>query len=262
MKRLLTASILIPFFLWVVLASPQYLFIAVVVVLACICFYEYAQIATAHLEALDGLRPGPAAYAGGIAFLIVPEDEWLLAVMAVLFLMLLALRASNLAACLPAAAFFALGLIYIFGSWKSAIGLHALSPWWMLFATAINWAGDTFALYGGKAFGRHKLAPLVSPAKTWEGAASSLIATCVLGFLYIRYFLPQVPISQALILCVVGNIAGQLGDLAESAFKRGAGVKDSGTLLPGHGGWLDRVDSTLFSMPVIYWLLRQPWFLQ
>jgi phosphatidate cytidylyltransferase len=262
MKRLITGSLLVPFFLWVVLASPQYVFLAVVVALACICYYEYAEIAAGHMAEMDGLRPGPAAYAGGVAFLLVPQGEWLVAVLAVLLLMLLALRARNLSACLPAAAFFALGLVYIFGSWKSAIGLRAISPWWMLYATAINWVGDTFALYGGKAFGRHKLAPRVSPAKTWEGALASLAGTTVLGFVYLHYFIPQVSPAQAIVLSMIGNMAGQLGDLAESAFKRGAGVKDSGTLLPGHGGWLDRVDSTLFSMPAVYWLIQQTWFLR
>ena len=119
----------------------------------------------------------------------------------------------------------------------------------------LNWVGDTAAYYAGKGFGRHKLAPRLSPAKSWEGAAASLLASVAFGALYLGWLLPVVPMGQRLAISAAGNIAGQIGDLSESAMKRGAGLKDSGTLLPGHGGWLDRVDSTLFAMPVIYLLI-------
>jgi phosphatidate cytidylyltransferase len=125
-------------------------------------------------------------------------------------------------------------------------------PW---FALALSWVGDIAAYYVGKNFGRHKLAPRVSPGKSWEGAVASLAGSMVFGFFYLNYLIPQVAPWQSLLLAGVGNVAGQLGDLAESALKRGAGVKDSGTMLPGHGGWLDRVDSTLFAVPVVYWLV-------
>ena len=132
----------------------------------------------------------------------------------------------------------------------------------MLFALAINWLGDTFAFYAGSAFGKHKMAPRVSPAKSWEGAAASLVSGIVFGSAFIQYKFPAVGLGRAIVLCAAANIAGQMGDLAESAFKRGAGVKDSGNLLPGHGGWLDRVDSSLFAVPVVYWLLSQQWFIR
>jgi phosphatidate cytidylyltransferase len=93
---------------------------------------------------------------------------------------------------------------------------------------------------------------VVSPKKTWEGAIASVAASVLFGVLYMREFLPQVPLVHVLILSAVTNIAGQIGDLSESALKRGAGIKDSGTSLPGHGGWLDRVDSSLFAIPVVY----------
>lgn len=107
--------------------------------------------------------------------------------------------------------------------------------------------------------GRHKLAPILSPGKTWEGAASSLAGSLLFGWLFLGYFAPHRGVTEALVLSALVNVAGQIGDLAESAIKRGAGRKDSGTLLPGHGGWLDRMDSSLFAMPVtLLWLLRFP----
>jgi phosphatidate cytidylyltransferase len=119
----------------------------------------------------------------------------------------------------------------------------------------VSWAGDTAAMYIGRAFGRHKLAPRVSPQKTWEGSVGSLAGALLAVGVYAHYLLPAEPLKIVLVVAVAGNIAGQMGDLCESAFKRGAGVKDSGTTLPGHGGWLDRIDATLFSVPAVYALL-------
>jgi phosphatidate cytidylyltransferase len=106
----------------------------------------------------------------------------------------------------------------------------------------------------GKNFGRHKLAPSVSPGKSWEGAAASAVTGVAFGMIYLPLTIhASLPLAGALALAA--NVAGQIGDLAESAIKRGAGVKDSGALLPGHGGFLDRVDSTMFALPVLYALL-------
>ena len=118
----------------------------------------------------------------------------------------------------------------------------------------MNWIGDSGAYYFGRNFGRHKLAPIVSPGKSWEGAAASLVVSVLFGVFVLPRFV-GIGLWQAAAVSVAANIAGQIGDLAESAIKRGAGVKDSGTLLPGHGGMLDRVDSSLFSLPVLYAVL-------
>jgi phosphatidate cytidylyltransferase len=95
----------------------------------------------------------------------------------------------------------------------------------------------------------------VSPAKSWEGSIASTMASVIYGAFYFRWLLPAAPLAEALGLTVIANVAGQLGDLCESAIKRGAGVKDSGNLLPGHGGWLDRLDSSLFALPVVYFVV-------
>jgi phosphatidate cytidylyltransferase len=132
--------------------------------------------------------------------------------------------------------------------------LHAMNPYWLVFGLAVNWIGDTGAYYFGRNFGKHKLAPIVSPGKSWEGAAASVVAAMLFGIFFLARFV-HVDLLPAGAIAIAANIAGQVGDLAESAIKRGAGVKDSGTLLPGHGGMLDRVDSSLFSLPVLYALL-------
>jgi phosphatidate cytidylyltransferase len=121
----------------------------------------------------------------------------------------------------------------------------------LFFALAMNWIGDSAAYYVGRKLGRHRLAPIVSPKKSWEGAIASVLASLLFGLLYLPHLLPELRIWQIVLMAVLGNIAGQIGDLSESAMKRGAGLKDSGTLLPGHGGMLDRVDSSLFSLPVV-----------
>jgi phosphatidate cytidylyltransferase len=144
------------------------------------------------------------------------------------------------------------GLVYIGGAWVCAYFLRLTNPHWLLFAFLLCWAGDTAALYVGKNFGRHKMAPKISPGKTWEGAAGSVVGGVLAGVLYAHYLIPSASLGMVLAAAAAGNIAGQVGDLVESAYKRWGGVKDSGSSLPGHGGWLDRIDSSLWSVPVVY----------
>jgi len=147
-----------------------------------------------------------------------------------------------------------LGVVYIFAPFTCAILLRRISPHWLMLAVLLCWVGDTAALYIGKNFGRRKLSK-VSPNKTWEGAAASVIGALIAAAIYAHYLIPQSPLPIVLLIAAVGNIAGQFGDLAESALKRRAGVKDSGASLPGHGGWLDRIDAILFAIPVVYVLV-------
>jgi phosphatidate cytidylyltransferase len=147
------------------------------------------------------------------------------------------------------------GILYIFGPLALAIFLKRIDPNWLMFALLLSWAGDTVAMYVGKSIGRHKLAPVISPNKTWEGAYGSIAGAMLAGGIYAHYLIPSAPLTIALLFAAIGNIAGQLGDLFESMLKRRANIKDSGTSLPGHGGWLDRIDSMLFTIPVIFLLL-------
>jgi phosphatidate cytidylyltransferase len=120
---------------------------------------------------------------------------------------------------------------------------------------AVVWVGDSAAYFGGRALGRHKLAPEISPNKTVEGSVAGLMGSVAAGIAMGTWLLGLSAAFMAGISLVAG-IAGQIGDLAESALKRSAGVKDSSTLLPGHGGMLDRLDSLMFAAPVFYWFFR------
>jgi phosphatidate cytidylyltransferase len=248
MKRLLTAFLLIPLVLYTVYLGPIWLLFGVTALVALICYSEYAGMAAGYGIA----KPGPVGYAAGLLVLAMrPTDATLVFTLLALVALLLALR-GELAKTLPAAAFLLFGIVYIFGSWKFAILLRAESPHWLAYGLILNWVGDACAYYVGMKLGRHAMAPRISPKKTWEGAVASLAGSVLFGVLYLPRTLPAVSLVEAALLSVVINIAGQAGDLAESALKRGAGVKDSSSLLPGHGGLLDRVDSSLFALPVLY----------
>jgi len=122
----------------------------------------------------------------------------------------------------------------------------------------IVWSGDIGAYYGGRSLGRRRLAPGISPNKTVEGAAVGTVASLIVGVFLARLLMSEADVGHFLafgLIALITAIAGQLGDLAESAIKRSAGVKDSSSLLPGHGGMLDRIDSLLFAGPVFYFLL-------
>jgi phosphatidate cytidylyltransferase len=249
MKRILTAVVLIPVFVWVILFAPFEAFRIALVIVGALAYVEFAKIA--------GLRDAVPVWPGIAAGIIVmyAREPGTILVLTALLGMGLALREQDLKDSLSSAAAFTLGVVYIFGAWRYAAELWLMNPHWLMFAMLLSWAGDAVALYVGKAFGKNKMAPRVSPAKTWEGAIGSMIGSLAGGVVYAYFLIPSAPIIQVLALAAVGNIAGQLGDLCESALKRGAGVKDSGTLLPGHGGWLDRIDSSLFAVPAVYALL-------
>lgn len=253
MKRILTALVLVPTVMYLVLGAPQWLFLAAVAIVASLCFYEYLGIAGAYY-----LKP-PAwlGFAAGLLVLLFPKTDVTLLSVVTLLILAAALREDDFRKSLLASGVLLLGVLYIFGTWRCGILLRAVHPGWMFFALALNWVGDTMALYTGRAFGKHKLAPLASPKKTWEGAFGSLAGSVLFGVLFLPRWL-DVPVGNAILLAALAGIAGQVGDLAESVLKRGAGVKDSGSLLPGHGGWLDRVDSSLFSMPVVCLYLNLP----
>ena len=126
----------------------------------------------------------------------------------------------------------------------------------VLFTLCLIWAGDILAYFVGKGLGRVPMAPALSPKKTWEGALGNLLASLLVGVFFAKWL--QIEATQMLVIAGLANIAGQMGDLIESAWKRGAAVKDSSNLLPGHGGVLDRIDSLILASPVV-WAAYQ-WF--
>jgi len=134
---------------------------------------------------------------------------------------------------------------------RQILSAHLLSFFFLVIMGA-----DTGAYYVGKAFGKHKLAPAISPGKTWEGVVGGVVAALAMATLAHFWFFRELPLKWALPLATVMTVVGTLGDLTESALKRGAGAKDAAKLLPGHGGVLDRLDSLLFNAPLIYYFGR------
>jgi phosphatidate cytidylyltransferase len=248
MRRVLTAALLVPIIVCVVLWANFWLFLAVLATVAVLCYREFNDVCAAYGFG----APGPLGYGAGLLLLVWEGDAWLIVVLVALLAFSLAVQTENLAGMLPRSALLIAGVLYVFGTWKCALPLREHGPHWLMYSLLLNWTGDIAAYYVGRQFGRHKLAPRVSPNKSWEGAVASVAAAVIIGGAYLWRFLPEVPLSNVIILTAVANAAGQVGDLVESAIKRGAGVKDSGTILPGHGGFLDRVDSTLFTLPVVY----------
>lgn len=159
---------------------------------------------------------------------------------------------------LPAVGISCSGLLLVGFPLTFAVRLHGVQrsgPRLLLFVLVIVWVGDTTAYFVGRAIGKHALTPHLSPHKTWEGTLASLGGSLLAGALFARWL--EVPMPHLLAMAGAGNVAGQIGDLLESAYKRSAGVKDSGVLLPGHGGMLDRVDALILALPVVwyYWAL-------
>ena len=257
MKRVLTAVLLVPFAAYSVLYADWRVFLAIIAIISSLCFYEYAKITRAF---------APLGYVAGILLLLAPPREAsLIAILTGLAAMAMSLGAADLRDGVARAGSLAMGVLYIFGAWKTAVLLHDMNQpaaagltagrHWLMFGLMVNWIGDTGAYYVGRRWGKRKLAPIVSPGKTWEGAAASAVTGTLLGAVYLPWAVPGISLVIACVIALVTNAAGQIGDLAESALKRSAGVKDSGAMLPGHGGILDRLDSTLFAVPVLYVLV-------
>lgn len=147
------------------------------------------------------------------------------------------------------------GLLYLALPMAHMCWLHGMADgWrWVMLVFLVVWTGDTAAYFGGRLLGKHKLYPAISPNKTIEGAIAGLLGSVAMCFAVRAGFHPLLSVADCLILGLGGGGLGQLGDLVESLFKRSVGVKDSGSLFPGHGGILDRVDALLFATPLVYW---------
>ena len=152
----------------------------------------------------------------------------------------------------------AMGLTYISLGFSSLVLLRDLEkgPSWVIVFLFILWVGDTSAFYGGSNFGRRKMAPLLSPKKTWEGAAFGLLGSVTAAVITSAIFIGDLPLGKMAVVGAVVGASGQLGDLLESLWKRAKGIKDSGKIIPGHGGILDRIDSLLLGVPVGYLIVK------
>jgi phosphatidate cytidylyltransferase len=269
MKRVLTAVVLIPLVLVLVFLGPrwQWLFTLATALVATLAASEYLGLAKQN-----GADPPRIAVVVAIATLFGATFQWPDQTAPILGILCLALLVyctftSPVSRMIPDASNAIFCLFYI---GFTLISLPALreqtnGPSLLIFLLFVVWAGDTGALYIGRPWGRHKLAPSLSPGKSWEGSIASVVGSVLVaaGLLELSDVLASwnsVKLSFGddgwwywLGLAVIVNVAAQVGDLAESALKRSAGVKDSGTLLPGHGGVLDRIDALLLASPVLWY---------
>jgi phosphatidate cytidylyltransferase len=263
---------MIPIVLALVFLGPNWLFTLAVAGVALLAAWEYLSLAErgganppriALLVAILGLF---------VAIVCAENFEWLHQTEAVFGILSLGLLVyctffKPVEEMMAAAATAVFGLLYV-GSTLSAVPLlreQTNGPSLVTFLFCAVWAGDIVALYVGRSLGRHKLAPQLSPNKTWEGALGSVLGSLIatMGLLGLAHLLATkwnlVWLSYPedtwywLGLAILVNVAAQVGDLAESALKRSAGVKDSGTLIPGHGGVLDRIDALLLAAPVLWY---------
>lgn len=235
--------------------APPAALLATAAVVTVLALREFFVIAPA-----GGARPfEKLGYAGGLLWLLLPNLDrgYFLSLYMILLLATGVLGGLPLRAVLPAAGLTVSGVLYIAGPMLWGLLLHDISPHWLAFVLLVTALGDASAWAVGKTFGRHKLAPLVSPQKTWEGCLSSIVFGTGSGVAYAAVFLGgQTGHMEAAALALVANIFGQLGDLAESAIKRADKRKNSGQLIPGHGGVLDRIDGLLFAIPALFGYLR------
>ena len=268
MKRILTALALIVLVVALVLYGPLWLIAVFCALVAGLAAWEYR--ALAHEKSVYIPLWWLLASTVLIFFFTVKLPDFELPVLSLLTFILLTW--SGFRAPLPrvlldtALGLFALIYVVYPLTLLPLIKAHEDGTGLLLFLFVTVWAGDIFALYIGKNFGRRKLAPRLSPNKTWEGSIASVVGSvlCGMGLYYLGRYLAlhsttaiqiNIPAWQMAGLAIILNIAAQLGDLLESAIKRGAGVKDSGTLLPGHGGILDRIDALLLAAPVLWYVL-------
>lgn len=148
-----------------------------------------------------------------------------------------------------------IGFLFIAVTVSHLVLIREAGTGWVMFVLVLIWTNDTFAYYGGRLFGSHKLAPMISPGKTVEGAIAGIVSGITPAFFLNAGFSLGLGGLEVVFISIALGIAGIIGDLSESLVKRGAGVKDSGWIMPGHGGLLDRIDSLLFAVPAFYYYL-------
>ncbi len=281
MKRVLTAAVLIPLVLLAVFLAPNWLFTILVAAVALLATVEYLPLAAGYgyqpfsflTYLLQATFFGIVIWATG-----TPSPSGVQVLLTMVFFFMFApfvylcagMGRRDMRSVLPGTAVSYIALPYIGFSLACLVFLRLMIAGWflVLFTFLVIWVGDTAAYYVGRAFGKVKFAPSISPKKTWEGAIASGLGAILVGLVLV-YFAPQIsrgltnihllkapeffantPLWITALVALAINVAGQVGDLLESLIKRGAGVKDSGSMLPGHGGILDRIDALLFALPV------------
>jgi phosphatidate cytidylyltransferase len=264
MKRLLTAAVGVPVALAAIFKLPDGAFFLVTLLVLEAAAFELVQILRPRLPRsplwlLPLLLPAvAAALTWGLAPGTHFDGFWALGLAAAVSLgvgTVVLLAGTPIDEAPLAWGNIAFALLYFAVPTAAISRLHHDDPWLLFLLLAIVWLGDTAAYYVGTRFGRHRLAPVVSPKKSWEGAIAGLATSILSTAVWSLWRLDRLDLA----LVAIGGataISGQLGDLVESIWKRGAGVKDSGGLLPGHGGLLDRMDAMIFAAPTLLLLLH------
>lgn len=288
LKRIATAVVLIPVVLLLILRAPVPVVAVVAAAVALIAAQEFLKLTESY--GVQPLRLSTYIFVGLLFLLLAASSAieapqlsalkflfglaFASAISPFLFLTI-AMRRAHLSAAYPAAAASAFAFVYVALPMAMVAQLRQqfAGAFWLFYLLLVVWSGDIFAYFVGRSLGRHLMAPRISPKKTWEGALASLAASLVVGSLLAGHALQisslllrlglierrdgmfglEKPEAWPIILLTVAvNVAAQLGDLVESLIKRGAGAKDSGTILPGHGGILDRIDALLFAAPLLW----------
>jgi phosphatidate cytidylyltransferase len=258
-KRIIAAVIFIPLFLLLVLKGSYFLYSAFILILALLGLLEYFNLigdrVDQRLKAMGTLWG--VLLAGG---LYVGGSQVTIAMLTFGFLAVCLLRLSkvgDITTVFQDIGLTFLGPLYVgllIGHLSLLRAMVEGREWTLLFFSTI-WMSDIAAFYTGLSIGRHKLYPEISPKKTIEGAVGGILGSLIVVSSAKAWFLYQLSLTDVAVISVGIAVMGQLGDLCESMFKRSAGVKDSGTIIPGHGGILDRFDSVLFAAPFLYYYL-------
>ena len=255
MKRVASALVGLPLVVAAVFMAGTGLFRVIVLILFLLALWEYLRLC-----GVEGFLFAVTLTAGGLAVgMVSPATNPAFPGLALLLLIAASLwRMEDPRKRFRSLAESALGMAYLAYAFICLLLLHDLplgSSWTMIVIGTI-WSGDTAAYYGGRRFGGPRMAPLLSPKKTWSGAVSGLLGS-VTGAVALALILPGTfPLGKVAAIALFVGVSGQAGDLAESLWKRAKGVKDSGRLIPGHGGLLDRIDGLLMGLPVGYNLIR------
>lgn len=261
LRRVLSALLLIPAFLLLVYAGSPFVFHLLVGLVVILAAWEIARLCPAGSDTGLALLTVGGALAWQAALVLGAWSTGVPLVLAVVALLRPLAGRVGFKDGLIQGAWLVLGAAYT-GGLLGAAGLLRDLPAGRELITLLmltTWAGDIGAYYIGRWLGRRPLAPTVSPKKTLEGAGAGILASALIAGGVGRWLVPGLAWPAAAGLGVLLAVAGMLGDLAESAVKRAAGVKDSGTIIPGHGGVLDRLDSLLFAGPCLYLLVRLGW---
>ncbi len=265
MKRWLTALILLPPLIFTIGYLPNWCFVLLTIVVAIIALEEFFSLAKlSQGDNVEIHRLTGHIYSIFLIISFLPQFDKQSYVLGVLclstisFLLLSLQRHHHLNKILIGSGITLLGIFYVSVMLGFLVAIHSRAsgtgPQWIFFLLLVNWMGDTGAYYIGQLLGKRKLAPKISPNKTWAGSVGGLVGN-TLAVIVGQYFFLQTAFVQLLFLGWVLGVLGQLGDLTESAIKRSAHLKDSSNLLPGHGGMLDRIDSILLGAPVLFFYL-------